>query len=105
MLKKILKQIKLLISRKVRVKDLQKQILQLEEENASLKNTVVDSMNMVTTYKDSMVEMKKFMNHLVQLGTMEISSNNIEENEEEEEEFDRYALLRKKNNNTLKKIQ
>ena len=96
MLKKILKQIKLLISRKVRVKDLQKQILQLEEENASLKNTVVDSMNMVTAYKDSMVEMKKFMNHLVQLGTMEISSNNIEENEEEEEEFDRYALLRKK---------
>ena len=73
---------------------LQKRIAFLEEENATLKNTVVQSMNMVITYKDSMVEMRQFMNQMLQSGMMEIESN--PEEDEEEEGFKQYALTRKK---------
>ena len=75
---------------------LQKRVAFLENENASLKNTVVQSMNMVITYKDSMVEMRQFMNHMVQMGMMEVESNNNPEEDEEEEGFKQYALTRKK---------
>lgn len=72
---------------------------ELEEENTALRESMVNSINLVTSYKVAMTEMQKFINEVQKnqikqlLGEDETSE--LEELEEEAEDY--YKLMRKKN--------
>lgn len=78
-----------------------KHLQELEEENTALKESMVNSINLVTNYKIAMMDMQKFINEVHQQKLQQIFGNDdiseldeLEENDEEVEEY--YKLLRKK---------
>ena len=78
-----------------------KHLKELEEENTALKESMVNSINLVTNYKLAMIDMQKFINEVHQQKLQQIFGNDdiseldeLEENDEEVEEY--YKLLRKK---------
>ena len=80
-------------------------IIELERENSKLKNTVVESVELVSDYKKAVGEMTQFVNQLYKqhLGNMvrqqEMEMGRVEEltdELEDEEDIDLYEHLRKK---------
>ena len=75
-----------------------KQLKALEEENTILKESMVNSINLVAGYKRAMIEMQNFINEIQKnkvrelLGEDELSE--LDELDEEAEDY--YKLLRKK---------
>lgn len=68
-------------------------LIDLEEENTKLKNTVVSSMDLVQSYKTGMLQMRS---HLSQLMASQYAEKDLFGENEEEEELDEYKSLRKK---------
>ncbi len=70
-------------------------LISLEEQNTKLKDSVVSSMDLVSSYKSGMLQMRQYMEALM----TERFSEGLEFNEtenEEEDELDAYKSLRKK---------
>ncbi len=68
-------------------------LLNLEEENTKLRDTVVSSMDLVTQYKNGMIQMKQYM---TQMMTSQYAAEDPFDESEEEDELDAYRALRKK---------
>jgi hypothetical protein len=75
-----------------------KHLKELEEENTALKESMVNSINLVTNYKLAMMDMQKFINEVQknQLRQLLGEDETSELDELEEEGEDYYKLLRKK---------
>jgi len=72
---------------------------ELEEENTYLKESVLKSVDLVSSYKLAMTEMQKFINEVRKESLKQLLGENetseLEELEEEAEDY--YKLMRKKN--------
>ena len=68
-------------------------LLNLEEENTKLKDTVVSSMDLVTQNKAGMIQMRQYMTEV--MASQYAAEDPFNENEEEDE-LDAYKSLRKK---------
>ena len=66
----------------------------LKEQNEKLKDTVVQSMDLVTNYKHGLIEMREQMNAFVQMQMY--FSEQEEVNTGEEENVKQHELIRKK---------
>jgi len=75
----------------------QELLISLEEENTKLKDSVVSSVDLVSNYKNGMLQMRQYMEALMTERFSEGHQFNENENEnEEEDELDVYKSLRKK---------
>lgn len=72
---------------------------ELEEENTYLKESVLKSVDLVSSYKLAMTEMQKFINEVRKESLKQLLGENetSELDELEEEAEDYYKLMRKKN--------
>ena len=70
-------------------------LISLEEQNTKLKDSVVSSMDLVSSYKSGMLQMRQYMEALMTERFSEGLQFNEKENEEEDE-LDVYKSLRKK---------
>jgi len=68
-------------------------ILDLEEENTKLRDTVIESVDLVSTYKVGMEQMKHYLQSIMAVNN---DSNDNHEDSEEEDDLDIYKALRKK---------
>ena len=73
----------------------QELLISLEEQNTKLKDSVVSSMDLVSSYKSGMLQMRQYMEALMTERFSEGLQFNENENEEEDE-LDVYKSLRKK---------
>ena len=71
---------------------------ELEEENTALRESMVNSINMVAGYKSAMTEMQRFINEIQKTQLRQIlgedETSELEELEEEADDY--YKLMRKK---------
>ncbi len=71
---------------------------ELEEENTALRESMVNSINMVAGYKSAMTEMQRFINEIQKAQLRQIlgddETSELEELEEEADDY--YKLMRKK---------
>ena len=94
MIKTIIAKVRDLINRERVIKLLRENARLLEEQNTSLQNTVCHSIDLVSSYKQSMIQMREYMQAIAQMHMDEQSQDSFETNEEEE--IDPYELIRKK---------
>ena len=98
MIKTIIAKFRNLIDRERVVKLLRENIKLLEEQNTSLQNTVCHSVDLVSNYKQSMMQMREYMQAIAQMHMEEQEQDSFRSKSDnnEEEEIDPYELIRKK---------
>jgi hypothetical protein len=91
----LVNKVRSVITREAVIRLLRENAELLKEQNETLKNTVVESMDLVSSYKQSMLQMREYM---LQMRDHMEEQDELYDNQEtnEEDDVDPFKLMRKK---------